>query len=162
MNKTDKETLLELHMSMLDLIKEVKTILKMEAPKPIYDRAEPDWINNIEASLGYGNYIDAYNGTFWITLEELGILRMDGTMAELKDDEDEEDEEEDRWENEGGPPVTVNGKPLINETFGGWRAKTGIPCDCHQRWHAECKDCNPPSKRTESKEEKAGEQGAQQ
>ena len=104
MNKIDKETLLDIHTSMMDLIKEVRSILQLEAPTLIYDRAKVAWLDHLEAAMGHGKYEDAYNGTFWITLEELGILNMDGTVAELQDDPDAE-------------PYEMDSKPSINDTL---------------------------------------------
>lgn len=141
MNKVDKETLLDLHVAMMDLVKEARTILQLEAPKLVYERAKAAWLDHLEAALGHGKYEDAYNGTFWITLEELGILKMDGTVAELEDDPDEFPETDE-----------MDGKPSINENTT-TRLCLTIACGGHQRYHADCKDCNPTAKTTPSKED---------
>src|ERR1700693_3358962 len=88
MNKTDKETLLDLHTTIADMIKEVKDLLKLEATSETYDRALV-WLSEMEDSLGGGSYVDAYAPSFWQTLEELGILNMDGSVAKLDDDDDD-------------------------------------------------------------------------
>jgi hypothetical protein len=102
MNKVDKEALLDIHTSIMDLISEAKKLLKLEAPKAIYDRAEASWISDIETALGSGSYIDAYNSTFWMTLEELGVLTIDGRVAELKDDPEDTTLQLESFANEGG------------------------------------------------------------
>ena len=90
MQKIDKETLLDLHISIAELVKETKNLLKLEAPSHVSERAK-GWIDQLEEALGGGNYVDVYTPTFWMTLEELGIIKMDGTTAELKDDNDDDD-----------------------------------------------------------------------
>lgn len=90
MQKIDKETLLDLHISMVELVKEIRNLLKLEAPSQVYERSK-GWIDQIEEALGGGNYVDVYTPTFWLTLEELNIIKMDGTTAELKDDNDDDD-----------------------------------------------------------------------
>ena len=93
MNKIDKETLLDIHLSIMDMVKEAENILHMEGPADVYARAKITWLDDMKKSLGNGNYFEAYHGTFWTTLEELGILDSDGKVAELSDDEDTDEEE---------------------------------------------------------------------
>lgn len=98
MQKVDKETLLDLHMTIKELVKEVKDLLQLEASADIFNRAQSTWLDDIEQALGEGNYVDVYKLSMWSTLEELGILKMDGTTADLKDDKDEEAPDEETRE----------------------------------------------------------------
>lgn len=102
MNKTDKETLLDIYQSIQDLVKEAEVLLSLEAPKFIFDRAASGWISDMKRALGQHKYVESYYSTFWKTLERLGILNKDGQVNDIKDDDDGEDEASSNMTNEGG------------------------------------------------------------
>lgn len=85
MNRIDKETLSDLYMSIKELVNEAHSLLRLEAAKDVYNRAKLSWLAEMETALGDNRYTNPFKTSFWITLEELGILNVNG----MTDDADE-------------------------------------------------------------------------
>lgn len=111
MNAVDKETLLDLYITLKEIRDEIGAILYMEAPTEVYERARKSWLQDIEMAIGDKQNTNTFQPTFWSTLEELGFLDVQGTTKSLFDDEGD-DEDEDTL---GEEDVSFNTKPQSKE-----------------------------------------------
>jgi hypothetical protein len=73
MEKYNYDRLTEIREQMVDLLEEAKNIIRLDAPRHVYDRAKAYWIGHIDVALGDGNYVDTYDVTFAKTLNEIDV-----------------------------------------------------------------------------------------
>jgi hypothetical protein len=85
MDQIDYERLEEIRTQMIDLLEEAKNLVRMHAPRPVYEKAKAYWIGHIDCALDAGNYVTGPSYTMQDTLNDIPA----------EDDEDEEEYEDD-------------------------------------------------------------------
>ena len=84
LNKQQYDRLKEVHTEMHALLSEAKELLRKEGGTD-YEQAKATWIGNIDSSLGEGDYVENYNGTFARTLRSVEPLDLDDETEASED-----------------------------------------------------------------------------